>query len=59
MAIAIPPRVIVLIVAPNPRSASTAAASDNGIAVSVRGERPLKQGQKLLMGDHTMRVEAL
>ena len=33
--------------------------SRNGIAVSVRGERPLKQGQKLLMGDHTMRVEAL
>lgn len=33
--------------------------SRNGIAVSVRGERPLKAGQKLLMGDHTMRVESL
>lgn len=33
--------------------------SRNGIAVSVRGERPVKQGQKLLMGDQTMRVESL
>lgn len=33
--------------------------SRNGVAVSVRGERPLKQGQKLLMGDHTMRLETL
>jgi pSer/pThr/pTyr-binding forkhead associated (FHA) protein len=31
--------------------------SRNGVAVSVRGERPLKKGQKLLMGDQTMRVE--
>ncbi len=31
--------------------------SRNGVAVSVRGERPLKAGQKLLMGDQTMRVE--
>ncbi|MDQ8165858.1 MAG: FHA domain-containing protein [Gemmatimonadota bacterium] len=33
--------------------------SRNGIAVSVRGERPVKPGQKLLMGDQTMRVESL
>jgi pSer/pThr/pTyr-binding forkhead associated (FHA) protein len=33
--------------------------SRNGIAVSVRGERPVKVGQKLLMGDQTMRVESL
>jgi pSer/pThr/pTyr-binding forkhead associated (FHA) protein len=33
--------------------------SRNGIAVSVRGERPVKLGQKLLMGDQTMRVESL
>ncbi|MCC7194617.1 MAG: FHA domain-containing protein [Gemmatimonadaceae bacterium] len=31
--------------------------SRNGVAVSVRGERPLAPGQKLLMGDQTMRVE--
>jgi pSer/pThr/pTyr-binding forkhead associated (FHA) protein len=31
--------------------------SRNGVAVSVRGERPLKPGQKLLMGDQTMRFE--
>ena len=35
MAMAMPPSVIVLIVAPNARSTSTAAASDSGIAVSV------------------------
>ena len=35
MAIAMPPSVIVLIVAPNARSTSTAAASESGIAVSV------------------------
>lgn len=33
--------------------------SRNGIAVSVRGERPVKVGQKLLMGDQTMRLESL
>lgn len=33
--------------------------SRNGIAVSVRGEKPVKAGQKLLMGDQTMRVESL
>ena len=35
MAIAMPPSVIVLMFAPNARSARTAAASDSGIAVSV------------------------
>jgi len=33
--------------------------SRNGIAVSVRGEKPVKVGQKLLMGDQIMRVEHL
>ena len=33
--------------------------SRNGIAVGVRGERPVKVGQKLLMGDQTLRVESL
>lgn len=32
--------------------------SRNGVAVSVRGERPVKPGQKLLMGDQTMRLES-
>ena len=35
MAMAMPPRVIVLMVAPADLSTSTAAASDNGIASSV------------------------
>ena len=33
--------------------------SRNGIAVNVRGEKPVKVGQKLLMGDQTMRLESL
>jgi pSer/pThr/pTyr-binding forkhead associated (FHA) protein len=33
--------------------------SRNGVAVSVRGERQVKVGQKLLMGDQTMRVESM
>lgn len=33
--------------------------SRNGIAVNVRGEKPVKMGQKLLVGDQTMRVESL
>lgn len=31
--------------------------SRNGIAVAVRGERPVKAGQRILLGDHTLRVE--
>jgi pSer/pThr/pTyr-binding forkhead associated (FHA) protein len=34
-------------------------ASRNGIAIAVRGEKPVKAGQKLLMGDQTLRVESL
>ncbi len=34
-------------------------ASRNGIAIAVRGERPVKPGQKLLIGDQTLRVESL
>jgi pSer/pThr/pTyr-binding forkhead associated (FHA) protein len=33
--------------------------SRNGIAVAVRGERPMKAGQRVLIGDHTLRVESL
>jgi pSer/pThr/pTyr-binding forkhead associated (FHA) protein len=33
--------------------------SRNGIAIAVRGERQVKPGQKLLIGDQTMRVESL
>jgi pSer/pThr/pTyr-binding forkhead associated (FHA) protein len=33
--------------------------SRNGIAVSVRGEKPVKAGQRILIGDQTLRVESL
>jgi pSer/pThr/pTyr-binding forkhead associated (FHA) protein/uncharacterized OB-fold protein len=33
--------------------------SRNGIAIAVRGERQVKPGQKLLIGDQTLRVESL
>jgi pSer/pThr/pTyr-binding forkhead associated (FHA) protein len=33
--------------------------SRNGIAVAVRGERPVKAGQRILIGDQTIRVESL
>jgi pSer/pThr/pTyr-binding forkhead associated (FHA) protein len=33
--------------------------SRNGIAVAVRGERPVKAGQRFLIGDHTLRVESV
>ncbi len=33
--------------------------SRNGIAIAVRGERQVKAGQKLLIGDQTLRVESL
>ena len=32
--------------------------SRNGIAVSVRGEKPVKVGQRILIGDQTLRVES-
>ncbi|MBX9928541.1 MAG: FHA domain-containing protein, partial [Gemmatimonadaceae bacterium] len=35
------------------------AGSRNGIAVSVRGERAVKPGTKIMLGDQVMRVEAL
>jgi len=34
-------------------------ASRNGVAVAVRGERPLKTGQRLLVGEQVLRVESL
>lgn len=33
--------------------------SRNGIAVAVRGERPVRAGQRILLGDQTLRVESL
>lgn len=35
------------------------AGSRNGIAIAVRGERAVKVGQRIMMGDHVMRVESL
>lgn len=35
------------------------AGSRNGVAVAVRGEKALKLGQKVLLGDQTLRVEQL
>lgn len=33
--------------------------SRNGIAVAVRGEKPVHAGQRILLGDQTLRVESL
>lgn len=33
--------------------------SRNGVAVAVRGERPVKAGQRFLIGDQTLRVESV
>lgn len=33
--------------------------SRNGVAVAVRGEKPLKVGQRLLVGDQILRVESM
>ena len=33
--------------------------SRNGVAVAVRGDRPLAVGQRLLVGDHILRVESV
>jgi pSer/pThr/pTyr-binding forkhead associated (FHA) protein len=35
------------------------AGSRNGIAIAVRGERPVKVGQRIMFGDHVLRVESL
>lgn len=35
------------------------AASRNGVAMAVRGDRELKQGQRFLVGDQIMRVESV
>ena len=34
------------------------AGSRNGVAMSVRGERPLRRGQRLLLGNEILRVES-
>jgi hypothetical protein len=33
--------------------------SRNGVGLAVRGDRPLRAGQRVLLGDHTLRVESL
>jgi predicted component of type VI protein secretion system len=33
--------------------------SRNGVALSVRGERPLSVGQRVLLGDQLLRVESV
>lgn len=33
-------------------------SSRNGIAVAVRGEKPVRAGQRILLGDQTLRVES-
>lgn len=33
--------------------------SRNGVAIAVRGEKPVKAGQRLLIGDQTLRVESV
>jgi predicted component of type VI protein secretion system len=35
------------------------AGSRNGVAMAVRGERPLKRGNRVLLGDQILRVESL
>jgi hypothetical protein len=35
------------------------ANSRNGVAISVRGERELKKGQRLLVGDQILRLESV
>jgi head-tail adaptor len=35
------------------------AESRNGVALAVRGERELKKGMRILVGDQIMRVETL
>ena len=35
------------------------AGSRNGVALGVRGERILKQGQRVLVGDQVLRVESV
>ena len=33
--------------------------SRNGVAIAVRGERSLRKGQRVLLGDQILRVESL
>ena len=35
------------------------AGSRNGVALGVRGERPLAKGQRILVGDQVLRVESM
>ena len=35
------------------------AGSRNGVALGVRGERSLKKGQRVLLGDQVLRVESV
>ena len=35
------------------------AGSRNGVAIAVRGERTVKVGQRVLLGDQTLRLESM
>jgi pSer/pThr/pTyr-binding forkhead associated (FHA) protein len=35
------------------------AGSRNGVALSVRGERPVRKGQRILLGDQVLRIESI
>jgi predicted component of type VI protein secretion system len=35
------------------------AGSRNGVALAVRGERPVRPGQRILMGDQVLRIESI
>jgi pSer/pThr/pTyr-binding forkhead associated (FHA) protein len=35
------------------------AGSRNGVALAVRGERPVKKGQRILLGDQVLRLESV
>ena len=35
------------------------AGSRNGVALSVRGDRPVKKGQRVLLGDQVLRIESI
>ena len=35
------------------------AGSRNGIAIAIRGERVIKKGQRMMLGDQILRVESV
>jgi hypothetical protein len=35
------------------------SGSRNGVALAVRGERAVRKGQRILLGDQTLRIESV